>query len=247
MRLDCLVAAGLRGYGSAHMAAVPKDIYPPMTQRATRALVVDDHPIVADAMATAINAMRVFERVDSAGSLAEARRLLAADPTCNLAVFDLHLSDAEGRDTLLAMRESFPDVPVLIFSGDDTLESITMAFECGARGYATKSSPMSVVSNAIRIVLSGSSYIPPEAAQMLGFTTRVHSPSVSVIATPLQLTGRQQQVFRLLLQGMPNKVIGARLSMAEGTVKAHLNTVFRMLGVRTRVEAILRAGQLGLL
>ena len=46
---------------------------------------------------------------------------------------------------------------------------------------------------------------------------------------------------------MPNKVIGARLSMAEGTVKAHLNTVFRMLGVRTRVEAILRARQLGLL
>jgi DNA-binding NarL/FixJ family response regulator len=230
------------------MAAVLKEILPAMNQRAPRALVVDDHPIVADAMATAIHAMRVFERVDSAGSLAEARRLLTDDPVCNLAVFDLHLSDAEGRDTLTAMRESFPDVPVLIFSGDDSLESITMAFECGARGYATKSSPMSVVSNAIRIVLSGSSYIPPEAAQMLGLTTRAAVPSPGAPhESPLHLTGRQQQVFRLLLEGMPNKVIGARLSMAEGTVKAHLNTVFRMLGVRTRVEAILRARQLGLL
>ena len=228
------------------MAAVPKEVFPPMNQRAPRALVVDDHPIVADAMATAINAMRVFERVDSAGSLAEARRLLEADPACNLAVFDLHLGDAEGREVLIGLRESFPDVPVLIFSGDDSLESITMAFECGARGYAPKSSPISVVSNAIRLVLSGSSYIPPQAVQMLGFTPP-EQRGVTEIKPSLQLTGRQQQVFRLLLQGMPNKVIGSRLSMAEGTVKAHLNTVFRMLGVRTRVEAILRARQLGLL
>jgi DNA-binding NarL/FixJ family response regulator len=63
----------------------------------------------------------------------------------------------------------------------------------------------------------------------------------------MSLTGRQEQVLRLLLQGMPNKVIGARLSMAEGTVKAHLNTVFRVMGVRTRVEAILRAHDLGLI
>jgi DNA-binding NarL/FixJ family response regulator len=228
------------------MAAVLNE-FPPMIQRPLRALVVDDHPIVADAMATAISAMRVFERVDSAGSLGEARRLLEQNPVCQLAVLDLHLSDTEGRETLLGLRESFPDVPVLIFSGDDSLESITMAFECGARGYATKSSPMTVVSNAIRLVLSGSSYVPPEAVQMLGFTPPTPTASAEVNAPSLHLTGRQQQVFRLLLQGMPNKVIGSRLSMAEGTVKAHLNTVFRMLGVRTRVEAILRARQLGLI
>ena len=62
----------------------------------------------------------------------------------------------------------------------------------------------------------------------------------------VRLSGRQQQVFDLLLKGMPNKVIGSRLSMAEGTVKAHLNTIYRVLGVRTRVEAILRARQLGM-
>jgi DNA-binding NarL/FixJ family response regulator len=230
------------------MAAVLSEILPPMIQRAPCALVVDDHPIVADAMATAINAMRVFERVDCANSLTRACEILEVNPECNLAVLDLHLSDAEGRETLLGLREKFPDVPVLIFSGDDSLESITMAFECGARGYATKSSPMSVVSNAIRLVLSGSTYIPPEAAQMLGFSPLAHLRAQQAPEPPvLSLSGRQQQVFKLLLQGMPNKVIGARLSMAEGTVKAHLNTVFRMLGVRTRVEAILRARQLGLI
>jgi DNA-binding NarL/FixJ family response regulator len=231
------------------MAATLHGVQKSVTQFARRALVVDDHPIVADAMVRAITAMNVFEHVDRAGSLADACRCLEDNPVCNLAVLDLHLGDAEGRDTLAGLRERFPDVPVMIFSGDDTLESITMAFECGARGYVTKSSPIDVVSTAIRLVVAGGSYIPPEAAQMLGFTAP--QPVAGLAGAPgapdLHLSGRQQQVFRLLMQGMPNKVIGARLAMAEGTVKAHLNTVYRMLGVRTRVEAILRARQLGLL
>lgn len=216
-----------------------------MTQPALRALVVDDHPIVADAVATAIGALRLFSRVESAGSLAEALGALERDPACDLAVLDLHLADAQGRETLTGLRERFPDVPVLIFSGDGSLESITMAFECGARGYCTKSSPMSVVGGALRLVVSGGCYVPPEAVQLLGFPAPASGAPRTAEALP-RLSGRQQQVFRLLLQGMPNKVIGARLDMAEGTVKAHLNTVYRVLGVRTRVEAILRAHQLGM-
>jgi DNA-binding NarL/FixJ family response regulator len=218
-----------------------------MTQTARRALVVDDHPIVKGATAGAIKGL--FENVDTAGSLAEARRALEVNAQCSLAVLDLHLTDAEGRDTLAGLRESFPDVPVLIFSGDNALETITMAFECGARGYVTKGSEVEILINAARLVVSGGSYIPPEAAQMLGFQAPQPVTGITMPAPvpQLALSGRQQQVFRLLLQGMPNKVIGSRLNMAEGTVKAHLNTVYRMLGVRTRVEAILRARQLGLL
>jgi len=231
------------------MAATLHEVANTVTHTARRALVVDDHPIVADAMVRAVAAMRLFDEIDRAGSLADACRALDRNPVCNLAVLDLHLADAEGRETLTGLRERFPDVPVMIFSGDDTLESITMAFECGARGYVTKSSPIDVVSTAIRLVVAGGSYIPPEAAQMLGFTAPQPVTGMAGMSAPqeLHLSGRQQQVFRLLMQGMPNKVIGARLSMAEGTVKAHLNTVYRMLGVRTRVEAILRARQLGLL
>jgi DNA-binding NarL/FixJ family response regulator len=229
------------------MAASLREVPASVTQVAKRALVVDDHPIVADAMARAIGAMRVFERVDKASSLAEAFRVLESEPHCSLAVLDLHLGDAEGRETLIGMRERYPDIPVMIFSGDDSLESITMAFECGARGYVTKKAPMEIVGNAVRLVVSGGSYIPAEAAQMLGFSVLHADASTEplVTTTTLPLSGRQRQVLQLLLQGMPNKVIGARLAMAEGTVKAHLHIVYRVLGVRTRVEAILRARQIG--
>ena len=230
------------------MAAIILEFSCPMITSVPRALVVDDHPIVADAMATAITGMRIFDRVDSANSLPEACTMLEENPVCNLAVVDLHLRDMEGRATLTGLRERFPEVPVLVFSGDESLESITMAFECGARGYVTKGTPMKVVASAIRLVLAGGSYIPQEAAEIIGFSAPAQIDAMAARGElPIQLSGRQQQVMRLLLQGMPDKVIGARLAMAEGTVKAHLNTVFRVLGVHTRVEAILRARQLGIL
>ena len=187
----------------------------------------------------------MFEKVESANSLEEAFQLLEANPECSLVVLDLHLGATAGRDTVIGMRERFPDVPVLVFSADSSMENITMAFECGARGYATKSAPMSVLNNAIRLVLAGSTYVPPEAVQLLGFP----APSTSnEPAAPLvRLSVRQEQVFKLLLEGMPTKVIAARLDMAEGTAKAHLNAVFRELGVRTRVQAILRARELGMI
>lgn len=202
---------------------------------------------MATAVATAVTAMRIFQGVDTAGSLAEAVQMLEANPACSLAILDMHLGDSDGRDSLNRMRERFPDIPVLVFSGDESLEHITMAFECNARGYVTKSSPMSVLNSAIQIVLSGSSYIPPEAASILGFGPMPAKQKAPASHPELNLSGRQEQVFRLLLQGMPNKVIAARLLMAEGTAKAHLNTVFRVLGVRTRVEAILRAREMGLI
>jgi DNA-binding NarL/FixJ family response regulator len=80
---------------------------------------------------------------------------------------------------------------------------------------------------------------------MLG-APRPAATAAAASAPDLRLSGRQEQVFKLLLQGMPNKVIASRLDMAEGTAKSHLNSIFRSLGVRTRVEAILKARQLGL-
>lgn len=230
---------------------------PAHSHRPLRALVLDDHPIVMQAVATSLARMKLmdgaeaaralFERIDTAGTLGDALQILEQDCACDIVVLDLQLGEMRGRESLTGLRERFPEVPVLVFSGNDDVESITMAFECGARGYATKSSPPGVLPSAVRLVLAGSSFIPPEAASILGFPRSAPpaSGAPSTVAR-LPLSVRQEQVFKLLLQGMPNKVIAARLDMAEGTAKAHLNAVFRMLGVRTRVEAILRARELGL-
>ena len=128
-------------------------------------------------------------------------------------MLDLHLTDAHGVDAMLALRESFPGVPVIIFSGDESSATITAAFEQGVQGYIPKSEPMTLVINAIRIVLSGGTYIPPQAVRMLGFEPRLHARCAAVEAPPLpSLSPRQREVMHYLLQGLPNKLIGRRLS-----------------------------------
>jgi DNA-binding NarL/FixJ family response regulator len=100
--------------------------------------------------------------------------------------------------------------------------------------------------SAIRLVLSGGTYIPP---QLLSAVSAAAHPGVAAAyeRVPAQLTERQMQVLRLLAEGKPNKAICRELNIEEGTVKAHVATVFRVLDVTNRTEAAIVAKQKGLL
>ncbi|ABC28499.1 Response regulator containing a CheY-like receiver domain and an HTH DNA-binding domain [Hahella chejuensis KCTC 2396] len=214
-----------------------------------RALLVDDHPIVIDALSTSLLALKLCNWIDKANTLAEAKEKLANDADFSLVLLDLHLSDAEGIHAMMTMREAYPDIPIIIFSGDDSTDTIAKAFEYGVRGYVPKNSPVEVVVSAVKVVLAGSCYIPPHAIRMLGFEPAAGTVAIgnTAVETRPYFSPRQEQVFHYLLEGMPNKVIAARLDMAEGTVKTHMNTIFRALGVRNRAQAILKARQLGVI
>jgi DNA-binding NarL/FixJ family response regulator len=217
-----------------------------MDAGSARALVVEDNPIVSGPLSLALKAMRIFSTVDVVDTLAAAQQALR-ERDYRFVILDLHLRDASVLDALEALRDEFPDTPTVIFSGDESVATMANAFEYGIRGYIPKSTPTPVVASAIRMILAGGSYIPEHAAAALG----IRAPGnvvASVRDEPLHaLTPRQQEVFRALLEGLPNKVIGARLGMADGTVKAHMNTIYRSLGVRNRAQAILRARELGLI
>ena len=221
--------------------------------RPSRALIVDDHPIITDALATALLSLQVVGHVDKEASITTATDRLRNADAYDIVMLDLHLGDSQGLDAMLTLREQFPEVPVVIFSGDESSDTVCAAFENGVQGYIPKSSPMPVVVNAIRVVLSGGNYIPPQAVRMLGFEARspqnggVDAAAVFPPASLPSLSPRQRQVLHYLLQGLPNKVIGNRLDMADGTVKSHLNTIYRMFSVNSRAQLILKARHLGLL
>jgi DNA-binding NarL/FixJ family response regulator len=217
-------------------------------KRQARVLVVDDHPLVLDAAKNALLAAQVAESVDCVASLHQARELLGRDTGFALIVLDLSLTDASRLEALLALREDHPDIPVLVFSGDESPETIANAFECSARGYVPKSHQLAVLVNAVRTVLAGGTYIPVQALRTLGAeiaSTATHAND-SRPALP-NLTHRQTDVYRLLLQGMPNKVIAARLDMSVHTVKAHVSALFGALQVHNRAQAVLRGRQYGLI
>ncbi len=215
------------------------------TAATTSILVVDDHPLMLEATASALVAAGI-PAVDRAQSMAQAQQRLAAR-SYSLVVLDLNLADARGLEGLLALRETYVDVPVIVFSSDDSPDSIVGALEHSARGYVVKSDPVEVLLSAVSMVLSGGTYIPPHVLRVLGIALPQSQPAGPAVARPARphLSPRQEEVYRLLLQGMPNKVIARRLDMAEGTVKAHLSALYAALQVRNRAQAVLRGQQLG--
>jgi DNA-binding NarL/FixJ family response regulator len=213
-----------------------------------RALVVEDHPIVSDVIVASLSSLGMFHNVVTTSSLQETLRVLAEDDSFALIMLDLHLSDTVGTEGMTTLRESYPDIPVVIFSGEDSTDTISKAFEYGVRGYIPKSSSMAIVISAIKVVLAGSSYIPPHAIRMLGFEPA--QPTEVISEEPknaVSLSPKQRAVFAELLNGVPNKIIALRLNMAEGTVKTHLHTIYQVLKVRSRAQAILKARDLNLL
>jgi DNA-binding NarL/FixJ family response regulator len=201
-----------------------------------RALVVDDHPAMLDAVSAWLRrGSSMIGEVDTAATLREAREMLTRRQDYSIVILDLNLSDARQLEGLASLRETFPDVPVLVHSGDDDIVTIHGALEKGAQGYVVKNCRQHEFQKCVEEVLAGRMSVPANALLTYGALT-----------TAPPLSPRETEVLRLLLKGMPNKVIGAHLGMAEGTVKTHLHSVFRQLRVRNRAEAILAAIKLGM-
>ena len=213
-----------------------------------RAIIVDDHPIIRDALVTSLVALEVFDEVDTAKSFEELLATLKIDSGYDLLILDLSLTDMSGSGGMIHVREHHPDIPVVIFSGNDSTDVIAEAFENGVHGFVSKSSPMSVFVSAIKLVLAGSTYIPPSAIRLMGYEPRDQvEKETQPEPEQVRFTPKQELVFRQLMLGAPNKVIADRLDMAEGTVKTHLHSIFQILRVRNRAQAILKSRQLGLI
>lgn len=207
-----------------------------------RALIVDDHPIIRNALVTSLVTLRVFDQVETVGSFQELIEKLEHDTSYQLLILDLSLTDISGADGMLYIREHYADIPVVIFSGNDSIDTIFQCFESGVHGFVSKNSSMQIFVQAIQLVLAGGIYIPPSAIELMGFEpTQAREATAVPVEAQIQFTPKQHQVFEQLMSGVPNKVIATRLNMAEGTVKAHLHSIYQILGVNNRGQAIIKS------
>jgi DNA-binding NarL/FixJ family response regulator len=143
-----------------------------------------------------------------------------------------------GLDGLAALVERHPLLPVVVLSASLAPEDMQQALDGGATGFIPKTATGPVMLSALRLVLSGGVYVPPE---MLAPPPRPDASGEH------PLTPRQIEVLRLLERGDPNKVIARELALSEATVKAHIGAIMRALGVRNRTQAVRAARELGLL
>jgi len=193
-------------------------------------LIADDHPIMRSALRTALATLDpepVFLEVGDAAGVLE---MLERGDSVDLVLLDLHMPGVGNVDGVRRLRERAPGTPMAVVSGSEESGIAAALIGMGIAGFIPKSdAPQNIVS-AVRLILSGGVYAP----QRLMAQPRV-GPDAS------SLTERQLEVVRLLARGQSNKEIARALGITEGTVKVHLLSVFRALGVRNRTQAVLSA------
>lgn len=203
-----------------------------------KAILADDHALFRDGFALLLKQLEPQATVLEAASLDEALLQAERNPDTDLLLLDLSMPGMDGVDSVQGLLNRFPDIPVVILSATESRPLVEALLEIGVAGFIPKSSSSQIMFSALRLVLSGGVYIPP---QLLG--SGFELPDGSLLS---RLTERQREVLRLLADGKTNKQICRELDLSEGTVKAHLNTVYRMLGVANRTEAALLARRLNL-
>jgi DNA-binding NarL/FixJ family response regulator len=209
-------------------------------------LVVDDHPLVREGLRHVLIQLCEPLAFLEAANAREALIAASEHSDIDLALLDLNLPDMDGFRALAALREGFPAVPVVVLSAYNDRETVLKAIDAGAMGFIGKSSGSQVMVNALRLVLSGGVYLPPEALTHPEAQVTPWDGKTGVSAADLGLTDRQREVLALLVHGKANKLICRELGLAEGTVKIHVSAILRALNVTNRTQAVLAVARLGL-
>jgi DNA-binding NarL/FixJ family response regulator len=213
-------------------------------------LVIDDHGLIRQAMVGVLKKLKRDAVVLEASDSAEAMARLAANADVEFILLDLTLPDRDGFEVLTELRERYPAAALVVLSAHQDADKVRRALALGARGYIPKSAKGDVIVNALRLVMSGSIYIPPEILSGGGLSAPPqagHAATDNALASPeaAGLTERQIQVLALIMQGKNNKTICRTLDLAEPTVKNHVTAILRALGVSSRTEAVVAVNRLG--
>ena len=203
-------------------------------------LLVDDHVLFRETLREFLGALAPEATVLEAGTLAEAKSIVDGS-SLDLVLLDLDMPGVSGLAGLENFRKHYPNISVAILSGSGSRDDILGAIKLGARGFIPKTISGKAMLNALRLILSGETYIPLQALEESS-----KEKEQGEGPPPFHgLTTREKDVLGLLVKGYPNKKIANALGLREVTVKVHLQGVFRKLGVSNRAEAVATALALG--
>jgi DNA-binding NarL/FixJ family response regulator len=198
-----------------------------------KVLIVDDHPLVARYTKAEVVALQPDAGVEVAGTLAEAEALIAGGTKPDYILFDLMLPDCDGLAGVVRLRRLAPDAIIGVVTGETSPEVMRDCFFQGAKGYLTKDTTAEEFTDALRKLFDNGFFYPRQAADPV--------PARSTH----RLTPREAEVLRALAIGKANKQLAPMLNISESTFKTYLRNIYEKLGVRTRVEAVRRGEELG--
>ncbi|MGY6697068.1 MAG: response regulator [Roseinatronobacter sp.] len=208
-----------------------------------RLLIADDHKLLRDTLSSYL-AQHADIEIVTAAEVSEVIDLIRASEAFDLVLLDYDMPGMQSLQGLRKVIDQDDAPPVALISGIAPHDIVERAFQMGARGFLHKSMPASSLLNAIRFMALGERYIPVD------FLTSEQGQLAPLSMTPqndaAKLTPREAEVLRALCDGLTNKEIARDLQLTEPTVKLHVKTLYRRLGVSNRTQAAMVARTRGL-
>ncbi|MBV1919049.1 MAG: response regulator transcription factor [Pseudomonadales bacterium] len=218
-------------------------------------LLVDDHPLFVDGFKHMLAQLRPHVSVQVALNFSSALQILDSEAVFDIVLLDMGLPDVDGYAAIQTIRGHYPLQPLVVLSANEEKQLINLALAEGVQGYIPKSTRSEVMIGALNLVLAGGIYIPKIALSM----GEQRGQSINAIPAPIRikqpqrsdgirelLTPRQITILENLANGLSNKEIARELNIADGTVRVHMSTIYRILGVDNRTQAVVKASKLGL-
>ncbi|KCV83311.1 putative response regulator receiver protein [Actibacterium atlanticum] len=202
-----------------------------------RILIADDHDLLRDTLIAFLSAEDSLE-TESAATLDEAVTRIKRDDPYNLVLLDYKMPGMAGLDSLRKVLDMEGGQRVALISGEATREIAEQALEMGAAGFIPKTLPAKSLVNAVKFMAMGEQYAP------IDFMKAPDEAEVHPLAQ--RLTPRENDVLKALTAGKSNKEIARDLGITEPTIKLHMKTLYRKLGVNNRTQAAMVARDEGL-
>ena len=206
---------------------------------AVSVIIADDHPLFRGAMRLAIDGMFGVCKVSEASSIDETTAALQKDDGVDLILLDLKMPGMSGYSGLSFLRSQYPGVPVIVVSGSSEPQTIRRCLDFGAAGFIPKTTEVETMRAAIRTVLDGGAWTPPD----FDHSVKTDKETADLVKRLASLTPQQMRVLMMLSEGLLNKQIAYELSVSEATVKAHVSAILTKLGVESRTQAVIAAAK----
>ncbi|WP_433473388.1 response regulator [Spirillospora sp. CA-142024] len=213
----------------------------------TRILVVDDQTVVREGL---VLLLELLPGIEVAGACGDGEQAVAmvAELRPDVVLMDLRMPRVDGVEATRRIKESHPDVGIVVLTTYADDESIFAALRAGARGYLTKDADADEIARAVAAVRGGASQLDPAVQRRLVEAVAVgESPRRTTRGElPDGLTRREAEVLTLIAQGRSNAEIAGDLFISEATVKTHINNLFAKANLRDRAQAVTYAFRHGL-
>lgn len=214
-------------------------------------LIADDHELFLKGLELILSDLDKKVEIILAHDYTEIFNILEHQTDFDLVVTDLAMPGANWLDAIKHIHEKLPESPIIILSAVFDKEIVQKTIEIGAAGYIPKTSSNAVIMSAVRLVLSGGAYIPPE---LLNNSLKTQFSAIEQISPEFEnrdnkavLTPRQIDVLKLIAKGCSNKIIAHELGLTEGTVKLHVTAILKILNVYNRTGAVVEATKKGII